>query len=58
MESIYLAKTKARGRILQNLEMLVKIPFLYFRPKENEFEKILSKVCKIECNWCKCVPKC
>jgi hypothetical protein len=35
------------GRILQNLEMLLHISFLYFRPNANVFEKILSKNCKI-----------
>jgi hypothetical protein len=47
-----------KGRILQNLEMLVKIQFLYFRPKANHLEKFLSKVCKIKCKWCICGPKC
>jgi hypothetical protein len=41
------AKDFRKLRILQNLEILVKLPFLYLRPKANEFKKILSKVCKI-----------
>lgn len=47
MESIYLAKTKARGRFLQNLEMLVKIPFLYFRPEQMSLKRFYQKFIKL-----------
>jgi hypothetical protein len=45
-----LAKQKAfkkRGK-LSNLEILLKIIFLYLRPIATEFKKVLSKVCKIK----------
>jgi hypothetical protein len=57
--SIYLAKGKhlEKWENSSNLEMLLKNPFLYFWPKANQLEKILSKVCKTKCKWCKYGPK-
>jgi hypothetical protein len=40
----------------ENLTIL-KIPFSYFRSYANNFEKILSTVCKNHYMWCKCGPK-
>jgi hypothetical protein len=45
-----------RGESL-NLRNDLKISFLYLRPYTNNFEMILSKVCKNHHMWCKCGPK-
>jgi hypothetical protein len=45
-----------RGESL-NLRNALKISFLYLKPYANNYEKILSKVCKNHCMWCKCGPK-
>jgi hypothetical protein len=37
-----------------NLRNALKISFLCLRPYANNFEKILSKVCKNRYMWCKC----
>jgi hypothetical protein len=57
--ALYLAKRKAfeKGENLSNLEMLLKICFLYLRPNANEFEKMLSKDWQNQAKWCKCGPK-
>jgi hypothetical protein len=58
--SIYLAKGKAfkkGGEFFKNLEMLWKRKILHLDQKQNDFEKILSKVCKKPSKWCKCGPK-
>jgi hypothetical protein len=58
--SFYLAKAKAFEKgieFLKNFVLLLKISFLYFWPNANDFENILSKVCKNQCKWCKCSPK-
>jgi hypothetical protein len=58
--AIYYVQRKSilnKGRILRNLEMILKIPFLYFRPNANDFEKDFIKSLQNQCKWCKCGPK-
>jgi hypothetical protein len=53
-----MAKGKAfeKGGESLNLRNALKISFLFLRPYANNFENILSKVCKNHYMWCKCGP--
>jgi hypothetical protein len=59
----FFKKKMAKGKAFRkreeslNLRNSLKMPFLFLRPYANNFEKILSKVCKNHYMWCKCGPK-